>query len=408
MISVCQIGARMGYAVPASLERKDQLSRLYTDICAGATFAQLMNFAGRLTNLDGVRRLGYRRPPVDRNKIMQFPRLGLEYFYRKHRAATLQDEVGTFMWMEERFANRIIPLLKNDPCDTIYSFNTASLHIIRNKLDKKVVLEQCSLPYLEYLKLVAEEERRYQGWTLCATEALLSDPVVIEYASREGDELNQCDHIICPSTFVLGFLTARGIPADKISVLPYGYSFMKGSVARTIVGRMRVATIGAVELRKGIHHFWEIAKRYSDADFLAIGKIADTIPENRLAELQKFVQCTGHLDRGQLEKQFETISVLLLLTIGEGSATVVYEALAKGIPVITTYACGSIVEDGISGFIVDRHDHHQIIERLERLSQPDFYHEMSCNAIMRSNYGSRTAYGDRLIYTLQNIQSGIR
>ena len=152
----------------------------------------------------------------------------------------------------------------------------------------------------------------------------------------------------------------------------------------------------------------EIAKRYSDAYFLAIGKIADTIPENRLAELQKFVQCTGHLDRGQLEKQFETISVLLLLTIGEGSATVVYEALAKGIPVITTYACGSIVEDGISGFIVDRHDHHQIIERLERLSQPDFYHEMSCNAIMRSNYGSRTAYGDRLIYTLQNIQSGIR
>ncbi|HMW40304.1 MAG TPA: hypothetical protein PKD57_12935, partial [Saprospiraceae bacterium] len=84
MISVCQIGARMGYAVPASLERKDHLSRLYTDICAGGTFAQLLNVAGKIINLDGVRRLGYRRPPVDRNKIVQFPRLGLEYFYRKH------------------------------------------------------------------------------------------------------------------------------------------------------------------------------------------------------------------------------------------------------------------------------------------------------------------------------------
>lgn len=408
MISVCQIGARMGYAVPASLERKNLLSHLYTDICAGGTVARLLNIAGRITHLDGVRRLGYRNAPVDRKKIVHFPRLGLEYFLRKNKADTLTNEISNFMWMEERFANGVIPLLKDDPCEAIYSYNTASLNIIRNKQNKKVFLEQCSLPYLEYLRLIDEEEDRYPGWNLHPTKSLLSDPVVMEYASREKEELKQCDHIICPSSFVFRSLTEQGIPADKISLLPYGYSFKNPAVARALVGKLRVATIGAVELRKGIHHFCEIAKKYSNADFLAIGKLSDDIPATRKEEIRKVMQCTGHLDRGQLEKVFETISILLLLTVGEGSATVVYEALAKGIPVITTHACGSIVEDGISGFIVDRHDHNQIIDRLERLSQQEFYHEMSGNAIIRSRYGSREAYGERLIQTLQNIQSGTR
>jgi len=97
--------------------------------------------------------------------------------------------------------------------------------------------------------------------------------------------------------------------------------------------------------------------------------------------------------------------VLLFLTIGEGSATVVYEALSLGIPVVTTRSCGSIVEDGVSGFIVDPDDYDKVVYCLELLSDPDFYGHMSEQAILRSAFGSTHAYTDRLIAYFEGLST---
>lgn len=113
--------------------------------------------------------------------------------------------------------------------------------------------------------------------------------------------------------------------------------------------------------------------------------------------LSKVMTLTSHLDRFRLLEMLQQIDVLLFLSIGEGSATVVYEALSLGIPVITTAASGSIVEDGVSGFIVDPTDTDRILLLLEQMRDPEYYLNLSMNSLDRSKYGSSEAYGLRLV-----------
>jgi glycosyltransferase involved in cell wall biosynthesis len=50
--------------------------------------------------------------------------------------------------------------------------------------------------------------------------------------------------------------------------------------------------------------------------------------------------------------QYRWADVFLLPSLSEGSANVCFEALAAGLPVITTPNAGSVVRDGVEGFIV--------------------------------------------------------
>ena len=90
--------------------------------------------------------------------------------------------------------------------------------------------------------------------------------------------------------------------------------------------------------------------------------------------------------------------VFLLPSVSEGSAGVCYEALAAGLPVITTPNAGSVVRDGIDGFIVPIRSPEAIIEKLDRLaSDPDLLAFMSKNARERSADYTLERYGERLL-----------
>ena len=56
--------------------------------------------------------------------------------------------------------------------------------------------------------------------------------------------------------------------------------------------------------------------------------------------------------------------MFVLPSITEGSAKTTYEAMAAGLPVITTLNAGSVVRDGVDGFIVPIRDPDAIKERL--------------------------------------------
>jgi glycosyltransferase involved in cell wall biosynthesis len=65
-------------------------------------------------------------------------------------------------------------------------------------------------------------------------------------------------------------------------------------------------------------------------------------------------------------------SVFVLPTLDEGSAKVTAEAMAAGLPVITTPEAGSLVVDGESGYLVPATDVESLTERLARLhAHPD-------------------------------------
>lgn len=103
--------------------------------------------------------------------------------------------------------------------------------------------------------------------------------------------------------------------------------------------------------------------------------------------------------RRELAELMTQVDVFVFPTLAEGSARVVFEALACGLFVITTPNCGSIVEDGVHGSIVPPGD----IDALEKairkaITTRDQLHEIgrANSKVVREQYTQKQC-GDKLI-----------
>ena len=118
------------------------------------------------------------------------------------------------------------------------------------------------------------------------------------------------------------------------------------------------------------------------------------------------VELTGHIPRVEIARHFAWADVFLLPSICEGSATVTYEALAAGLPVIATPNTGSVVRDGIDGFIVSCGAAEEIASRLAWLNaNREKLRELSKHARERARSFTLEAYGERLLETLRREAS---
>ncbi|MEP7195893.1 MAG: glycosyltransferase family 4 protein [Saprospiraceae bacterium] len=390
----------MNYAVARSLYEHQLLSKIYTDICSDKEPWKFIFELAKKLGSEPAARFCSRRISIDHSMIVQFPLFAFEYFLKKSNLKSKSQEFSNYIEAQNQFSRNISKVIAKDNASHLYLFNTCALGLIKSNSDRKIVLELCSLPFGDYLARIIKAELQYPDWSNMHHESLLSDAHVIQYIEEEKNEINLADKIVVPSNEVYQSLKKYPTGTEDIQVIPYGYSFDKEYKFRNLGQRMRIAMIGTVELRKGIQHFYNISKRCSFFDFIAIGAVGSSLPVSKIIELSKNIILTGHLNRVNLLKELERVDVLLFLSLGEGSATAIYEALNLGIPVITTKESGSIVEHGKSGYIVFANDYEDISAKLELLSDKEHYRMMSEEALQRSKYGSRKAYSERLIEAL--------
>jgi glycosyltransferase involved in cell wall biosynthesis len=124
--------------------------------------------------------------------------------------------------------------------------------------------------------------------------------------------------------------------------------------------------VGQAGLRKGIGYVVETARLVDRAaEFRWVGSV-DLLPDAR-RHVEQYVQLTGAVPRNQILPHFEWADVFFLPSVCEGSAVVTYEALISGLPVIATPNTGSIVTEGVNGFIVPTRDTQAMADRLRRL-----------------------------------------
>jgi glycosyltransferase involved in cell wall biosynthesis len=157
-------------------------------------------------------------------------------------------------------------------------------------------------------------------------------------------------------------------------------------------------------LRKGAPYMLEAARALKGlAEFRWCGAL-QLLPE-AARRLGEYVDLRGPVPRPQMAEHYAWADVFLLPSICEGSATVCYEALAAGLPVITTPNAGSVVRDGLEGFIVPIRDVGAIADRLERLAgDRELLEEMSRRAAERAKEFTLEKYGARLIRALAAVE----
>jgi glycosyltransferase involved in cell wall biosynthesis len=96
--------------------------------------------------------------------------------------------------------------------------------------------------------------------------------------------------------------------------------------------------------------------------------------------------------------------MFVLPTLAEGSATVIYESLALGVPVVTTRNAGSVITSGKEGFVVPERDSAALADAIAAIaSRRDLRGAMSIEGIRTAMQYSEAKWGERLISTLRSI-----
>ena len=394
-VVVSQLGARMHYAVPRIFAEAGRLEHVYTDICATQGWPRMLRSVSARFQPSSVRRLAGRVPHgIPQEQLTSFTNFGLMWAIKRMRARTPSEFTAVSLWGGTRFSELVVRCGFGNAAG-LYAFSGKSLEQLAAARSQGLwtAVEQIIAPRAMVDRLLAEEEDRFPGWQKRASE----DRFAEEFAKREQAEWAAADAIVCPSEFVMQSVVAAGGDPKRCVLVPYGvdgrYSIPR-SGRRS--GPLRVLTVGAVGLRKGSPYVLEVARRTRGRVEVRMVGDCGVLPRARV-ELASAVELFGGVPRSEILTHYAWADVFLLPSICEGSATVTYEALAAGLPVVTTPNAGSVIRDGIEGFIIAVRDTDRMVDALDRLaSDADLLFLMSSKAAARAGEFDLHRYGQRL------------
>ncbi len=240
----------------------------------------------------------------------------------------------------------------------------------------------------------------------------LSEEQVSVPAAHLREELAHADLVIVPSRHVTQTIRTAGF-AQRIAEVPFGADLARFQPNRQPNphrrDRFRVLFAGRLELRKGIHYLVQAWHQAGiDGELILAGSPGEQEFVTWIrGQYGSNVREAGNMTASELAALFADADVFMMLSIAEGSALVTYEALAAGLPCIVTPETGSIVRDGIEGFIVPARDTRAAAARLRELhADRALRTRMSEAARIRAEAFSWSSYHARLVAAMETVEAG--
>lgn len=241
---------------------------------------------------------------------------------------------------DEIAARRFVP-----SCQAVLSFEYGALACFqRAKLEGKAKI--LHLPSLDTRQFEAIQSREKAAWPELADkhEAYFASRFERRYERRQ-QELALADMVICNSSLTARSHIAAGVDAAKVFVVPLGAPPAITEVEFDTARRAGPAIFiyaGPFSLRKGAHYLleaWRLLNPGNLATLHVYGQIA--LPERLLAQAPESIIFHQSVPRGQLFEAYRTADALVFPTLSDGFGMVVAEAMANGLPVITTDQAGA-------------------------------------------------------------------
>lgn len=171
--------------------------------------------------------------------------------------------------------------------------------------------------------------------------------------------------------------------------------------------QLTILFVGEVNQRKGIRQVLEAAKRINSEDviFNIVGSGREYCAD--LYEPYKpYVNFMGRVPFDELLNQLQTSHVFIFPTMGEGFGLVLLEAMAAGLPVITTSNCGGadIVSEGKDGFLIKVGDVDSLVDRIMWIkNNPEKAEKMSENAVTKAKQFTWERYEAGIVHSVLTI-----
>ena len=252
-------------------------------------------------------------------------------------------------------------------------------------------------PHPRYLDRVLRPEYEALGLEARIPELSYLDRRIAEYALA--------DYIIVPSEFAAGTLVAEGVEEGKIIVLPYGVDVSGFRPTPKQDDVFRVVFVGRVSIAKGVLYLLKAFKelKLPRSELVLIGRM-DANTEHLMKEYDDHCKWLGKIPHSELHKYYSNGSIFVLPSLAEGSALVVYEAMACGLPVVVTANCGAVIEDGVHGFVIPPKDISALKDRIEFLYEnKSVREEMGGAARLYVQEFTWDRYGERLVKVYHSV-----
>ena len=300
-------------------------------------------------------------------------------------------------WTEKRMATQ------GADCDALIAISGAGLTTGKRLQERGGVFicDRGSTHQRYQQQLITEEFRRW------GVERAVSDE---RDTIREELIYAQADAITVPSSAALRSFVEMGVPAEKLTLIPYGVRLDDFyPVANAVADRFDVLFAGAAGLRKGVPYLLKsfAQVRHPHKRLRIAGSVLPDLKTLLPGLPKEHVEFVGPVSHTRLRELMSTSHVLVLPSIEEGLALVQAQAMACGCPVICTTNTGGedLFTDGTEGFILPIRDIATLTERMQELADDPARQEIMRAAALRrvQSIGGWTQYGDRWEQLLQRL-----
>jgi alpha-maltose-1-phosphate synthase len=303
-------------------------------------------------------------PAIDSRHVRTRPALAVMARVRTRLARHEHARMRGVFWHNARLDGWVASRLA-DLGNLAFGYEGACIHTFRRAKELGIprVLYQPIACAEKALTLLGEERRRWPALAETLRYNWFPDD---ELAIRREERL-LADATLCASQFTKQSLVEMGGEPEKILVEPYGVDQSMFSPSAEKFANFSVIWASSYTQTKGIGYLLEALSREPVPGIELVlagypfGFDAVALYENRIR-----VRRVGHVSRQELSRVMGRCHVHVFPTLIEGFGRNIIDAMASGLPVITTANCAGpdLIEDGVTGFIVPIRDADAICEKL--------------------------------------------
>jgi len=186
-------------------------------------------------------------------------------------------------------------------------------------------------------------------------------------------DCNLADTVLVNSHFVKQTFVDHGFDENKIKVVYLGvredFYRLKKDYTKSKV--LRILFTGSFEVRKGAEYILKAMQILDQMQFsyelIIVGSNMEA--SNLLKKYPaKHLNLVGHIPQDELEYYLSTADIYLFPSLGEGCAVSAMEAMAAGLPVITTKESGIPIIDHVDGIQLPFKNEKSIVDAIFELN----------------------------------------
>lgn len=234
------------------------------------------------------------------------------------------------------------------------------------------VVERASVHIREQQRILAREQQVGGGRVEKPSDWIVA---------REEREYQMADLIHVNSQHVLDSFIEAGVPAGKIDLYTLGVDVSAFEPAPGVIdercrriaagGPLRVICAGLFCRRKGSRTWDQLIRELNPpGTYRFVGTVcADAVTHAR--SLSRVAEFRAPVPQARLPDEYAWADLFILPTLEDGFPAVIAQALASGLPVISTTTCGSsvLVEEGLTGWVIPPDQPELLAERLRWLDR---------------------------------------